>query len=78
MWLGSHAGCARLAVVYDKLWESRPGIMASPVGLGGGSWTGRNVWITGDREHTGGCAVAVFQHPGHICGRLAGVVRPDW
>ena len=52
--------------------------MYNGVGIGVGSWTGQNVWIRGDCEHTGGHAATVFPNPGHICGRLAREVRQDW
>ena len=47
-WLGSCAGRARLAVVYDELQESGPGIMASDLveGLGLAKMPGQGVVVS--------------------------------
>ena len=45
LWLGLHTGCAQLAVVYNELWESQPGIMALDLvkGLGLAEMSGQGV-----------------------------------
>ena len=47
-WLGLGTGCARLAVVYDELWEPWPGIMVLDLvkGLGLAEMSGQGVIVS--------------------------------